>query len=218
MPIAKCRGRTLYFAHIPKCGGASVENYLARVTGGGIAFLDNNYRLNPRNRRWAATPPQHIYGEALSYLFPASFFDSFLAVVRNPISRFVSAFWFQKRVEKQIDQNVGINEFVSQLDRRSITSVGYMDGHFMPQSLFFYPGVEFRIFRLEEGLGPVKNYIDNFFFGNALALEMPHLNAKRLSENAVEEELSTESTEILTELYHDDFRLLGYAPVLDKIV
>lgn len=210
MPIIRTSTKLIYFSHIPKCGGASVEAYLHAVSGGKLAFLDNNYRMVNESVRWCKSPPQHIDGAALSKLFPAAFFDAFFAVTRNPVARFESAFHFQKYVESTIGLEISINDFIKSLDYQKITHSGYYDNHFMPQYMFLYPDIPYTFFKLEEGLENVKAYIDTLFFGNERSQRMPHVNAKRSVKSTPHEPLSPLSEEKLRTLYSHDYELFGY--------
>jgi hypothetical protein len=42
MPYVTAAGKLIYFAHVPKAGGSSVENYLA-ARFGPLAMLDRNW-------------------------------------------------------------------------------------------------------------------------------------------------------------------------------
>ena len=149
MPIIKSSNKVVYFSHIPRCGGSSVEDYLQSLALVGVAFLDRTFDLRYSSR---ANSPQHIYGQDLARLFPMDFFDDYFTVVRYPISRFQSAFYFNQTTQKTIDSNIGINEFISDLCVDSVSEYGFYDGHFAPQSQFLYPNVQYRFFRLEEAL------------------------------------------------------------------
>lgn len=210
MPIVRTLDKLVYFSHIPKCGGASVELYLHEVSGGKLAFLDNNYRMVNDHDRWCKSPPQHIEGTALAKLFPSTFFDSFFTVTRNPIARFESAFHFQKYVESTIGLDISINDFIKSLNHQKITQIGYFDNHFMPQYMFLYPDTPYTFFKLEDGLERVKAYIDTLLFGNELSQQMPHVNTKRSVKSAPQEPLSPPAVEKLQKLYSHDYELFRY--------
>lgn len=86
MPVVRYKDKICHFAHIPKCGGSSVEFYLKR-SGAHVAFLDNSFVSSAK--LWNISSPQHVDGNSLSRLFPSSFFDFSFAVVRNPYTRFI---------------------------------------------------------------------------------------------------------------------------------
>ena len=103
MPIIKVNSVLLYFSHIPKCGGSSVENFLAQFSDS-IVFLDSKFLA--RKNTWSSSSPQHIDGLSLNRLFKdKNFFDFYFAIVRDPISRYKSAFMFQKHIENKIPKS-----------------------------------------------------------------------------------------------------------------
>ena len=86
MPFFKAAQKIVYFAHVPKCGGSAVEDYLlARF--GAVSFLDKNFFAQPASLHWTRSSAQHISADALVRLFPADFFDASFAVVRHPVDR-----------------------------------------------------------------------------------------------------------------------------------
>ena len=99
MPIFRYSNKLIFFSHIPKCAGTSIESYCQKI-GMKIAFLDNQNYLEylASNKAWNSSSPQHIPGYAIARLFPLNFFDAYFTVVRNPINRLKSAFKFQKYI------------------------------------------------------------------------------------------------------------------------
>ena len=206
MPIIKMNAKICHYAHIPKCGGSSVEVYLEKA-GATIGFLDTRYVVDPATTPWNISSPQHIDGISLGRLFPNSFFDFAFSIVRHPFSRIVSAFKFQKYVERTLNEISSLNDFVqNDLDRVS-RSPGEFDNHFLNQTRFLLPNQKYSIFKLEDGLEPVKKFIDNQFFGVPSALMIGH--EKNLIGMQVEE-LSHTSKEILARIYGDDFEKFQY--------
>jgi len=217
MPIIKYNTRTLHFAHIPKCAGSSVESYIKKINGAELAFVDISFVGNPAKKPWNISSPQHIDGASFARLFPRSFFDSFFAVVRDPLSRLKSAYKFQRIVEKKIASSQPLDLFIKKQLQTNYANVGWMDNHFLPQSRLLYPNTGYQIFKLErDGLGPVKKYIDNQLFGNAIDLKMPFENAAKKIDSFDQSdlELSLESIEILNEIYKDDFMRFKYPKIV----
>lgn len=101
MPILRADHLLIYFAHVPKCAGSAMEQYL-HARFGAPAFLDKSYSAQPKDRRWSASSPQHISTEVLDRLFPPGFFDYSFTIVRHPLTRIVSAFHFQVEIEKSL--------------------------------------------------------------------------------------------------------------------
>ena len=68
MPFFRLRQQLVYFAHVPKCAGSSVEVYLQRRFGA-LAFRDQAH-YKDAGTRWTRTSPQHVTVAALPRLSP----------------------------------------------------------------------------------------------------------------------------------------------------
>jgi hypothetical protein len=206
MPIVRLKNKIVYFSHIPKCGGTSVEDFLKIITGVNLSFLNRNLYDN----RWGISSPQHISGNDLSKLFPITFFDDFFTITRHPFDRFCSAFIFQKYHVKTIPQEIDINQFISKLDEYRAMLPGRFDHHFLPQFTFLYPGASYKVFKLENGLGCVKKYIGSIFDIDVSNISMPHSSKKPNQIKLNVDSLSNQSKKIITDIYKLDFELFKY--------
>ena len=101
MPLAFVNGALLYFAHVPRAAGTSIEQYLIQRFGP-LAFLDPAFLAVPEAERWSRTSPQHLTAAALSRLVPESWIRHRFAVVRHPEDRILSVFRFQRDIEGNI--------------------------------------------------------------------------------------------------------------------
>lgn len=214
MPVIKYKDVLLHFAHIPKCGGTSIERYVQGLNGVSLAFLDEQYVISPpQQRHWNISSPQHIDGESLSRLFPKDFFTAFFTIVRHPIARLESAYKFQRLVERRIGSGETLDQFVKTSLLENVLTKGWMDGHFFPQSGFFYPGANYQVFKLEEnGAERAKAFIDAALFGNPASHPMTHSNHLRLPEGFDRSDLvlSDEGLAIAEKLYGMDFDNFQY--------
>ena len=118
MPLVRCNAKLLYFAHIPKCGGSSVEDYL-RDRFKAVGFYDPNMHQTPPARRWSRTSPQHVDWTSLQRLLPAELLDEVFAVVRHPVSRIVSGYHFQVEVEKAVAPDTSFSDWLAARHARS---------------------------------------------------------------------------------------------------
>lgn len=157
MPIFKAGSKLVYFAHVPKCGGTSIENYL-QDRFGPIAFLDRDFSRRNAARHWSRTSPQHIDWESLERLFPRSFFDAVFAVVRHPVARVVSAYKFQQAVERSVSTEVPFAEWLHKQAQAWRRDPFVVDNHIRPQADFVPADCD--IFHLEHGLDAIIPYLD----------------------------------------------------------
>ena len=209
MPIIKYKDKLIHFAHIPKCAGTSIEHYLSSLNGVEIAFIDEKFLQRGSNNQWNRSSPQHIDGKSLSRIFPVSFFDAFFAIVRNPVSRVISAYNFQKNREKKINDYISLDEFINDELIHKYNELGWLDNHFLPQTLFFYPNVNYKIFKLEQnGPANAKVFLDEYLFNNIVESKMMQKNK---SKDNFKEKISQKSLSILHEIYAKDFRSFGYS-------
>ncbi|KIC33697.1 sulfotransferase family protein [Leisingera sp. ANG-S5] len=213
MPLIKYKDVLLHFAHIPKCGGTSIERYIQGLNGVSLAFVDEQYVANPPQQHWNISSPQHIDGESISRLFPKDFFTGFFTIVRDPIARLESAYKFQRLVERRIGSDETLDQFVKTRLLENVLTKGWMDGHFYPQSGFFYPGANYQVFKLEEnGAEKAKAFIDAALFGNPASQQMTHSNHLRVPEgfNPGDLVLSDEGLAVAEKIYGMDFDNFGY--------
>ena len=208
MPIVSNNKIICHFAHVPKCAGSSIEHYFENHNIK-LAFLDRTF--DAALFSWNISSPQHIDGYSLSRLFPRDFFDLGFAIVRDPVSRFISAFKhhiFQKKIPN--DSNISL--FIKDELPNLTNQIGVFDNHFLPQSKFLIPGMSYQIFKLENGLVNVKHYIDENLLGFDSSEKILHYNADR-SKNIIKSnqlEIDMAALDILKELYSEDYSILKY--------
>ena len=208
MPIIKYKEKIVHFAHIPKCAGTSIEQYLYSLNGVELAFIDGNFTQRQAHERWNRSSPQHIDGKSLARIFPLSFFDGFFAIVRDPISRVKSAYHFQQKRTKRISASTDIDQFIQNDLFQNHDQIGWLDNHFLPQSRFFYPNANYKIFKLEQkGPEKAKQYLDRTLFDNDLESKIKKVNT---SSNKSDIDISNESLSIIHDIYDKDFMSFNY--------
>lgn len=177
MPLARIGAVTLFFVHIPKTGGTSVEAYL-RAKGAALA-------LHGQGKGWSRVPVQHLHREAWAEIVPPGAYDAGFTVLRDPKERLISE--FRMRVEPlraklrplglaRLARNrvAGRPTYLARIGSR----VEYLDfdgwaarvlaryardpwtlsNHLRAQAAFVDP--RHRLFRLEDGLDAVFRWID----------------------------------------------------------
>lgn len=153
MPITRVNDKLIYFAHIPRCAGCGIENYL-RKRFGPVAFLDRRFLAVPQEERWTKSSPQHMTRDAMERLFPEAFFDASFAVVRDPADRLRSVFLRQRDIEQTLPADTDFQSWLSTLP----LSYFELDNHTRPMLDFLPKGC--RIFWLEDGLEPLVAWLD----------------------------------------------------------
>ncbi len=202
MPIYRHKSCVIYFAHVPKCGGTSVEAYLQSCLGA-PAFLMPRYRARA-GKVWTVTSPQHVAWADMARLFPADFFDESFAVVRHPVDRILSAYVFQRDVEKTLPESVDLDDFINRLARPRFRNRPVFDNHFRLQSDIVPPDA--KVFRLEDGLDAVKAHIDKLADGTDKTAEI----GRRLAGKSDKPVLTAEQRARLERIYAADFERFGY--------
>jgi len=177
MPLARIGDVVLFFVHIPKTGGSSIEAYLRAK---GALALEGSRRYG-----WSRTTPQHLHREIYAEWVPPEFYDHGFAVLRDPKARLMSEFrmragpvgaklrpigWvrmarnraagrptYAVRVRKRrevLDFDAWVPRVFAECGRDPF----YKDNHIRPQRDFVDPA--HRLFRFEHGLDPVFRWID----------------------------------------------------------
>ena len=210
MPVVRCSAKLLYFAHIPKCGGSSVEDYLlARFKT--VGFYDPNMHQTPPARRWSRTSPQHVDWASLQKLLPAELLDEVFAVVRHPVSRIVSAYHFQVEVEKAAAPDTSFSDWLAAQARAFEADPFSIDNHFRPQ-VDFIPEGACRVFHLEHGLEAIIPYLDGIVGNEDGPRFMRHHNKRdgKRARQAAPVVPSGADLRLIESLYSSDFTRFGY--------
>lgn len=207
MPIFKVAGKLCYFAHVPKCAGTSVEDYLSERFGQ-LAFLNRKYNANKAGE-FRTSSPQHILASDLAGFFPMGFFDHSFAVVRHPIDRVVSAFHYHRDREHNIKSKVTFKEWVKRLEDFGPKSHQQFDNHFRPQTAFIPK--KCRVFKMENGLDKVEGWLDEIAGGKHIAGIPNHFSG-----NYKPPRIGTETLERLERMYDSDFDMLRYKRRAEK--
>ncbi|MDB6455115.1 sulfotransferase family 2 domain-containing protein [Falsirhodobacter sp. 20TX0035] len=201
MPIFKVGGKLCYFAHVPKCAGTSVEDYLSERFGQ-LAFLNRKYNANKAGQ-FRTSSPQHILASDLAGFFPMGFFDHSFAVVRHPVDRVVSAFHYHRDREHNIKSKVSFKEWVKRLEDFGAKSHQDFDNHFRPQAAFIPK--KSRVFKLENGLDKVQAWLDEIA-GAPHSTSIPNHFAGAYKPPRID----AATMERLEAIYANDFEKLGY--------
>lgn len=206
MPILRTDTALIYFAHVPKCGGSSVEKYL-QARFGGVAFADRSHKQRPVHQRWSQTSPQHITLEVRNRLFPEGFFDHSFSIVRHPVSRIVSAYHFQRDIENSIPDRVTFRDWLEEIPDRLINEPFAFDNHIRPM-VDFVPE-DAQIFYLEHGIDALIMWLDQVTGRQ----DPPRMLARYNSQSDRQTAPVTPSPldlQLISEIYAADFERFAY--------
>lgn len=210
MPVFRIGDKLHYYAHVPKCGGSSVEGYL-RTRFGGLAFLDTRFLDLAAPRRWTKSSPQHLPYDAFTRLVPADWIASSFAVVRHPVKRLVSAFQYQVEVEGTVAPLWSIDEWFDDWLKRAAEEPFLYDNHLCPQAAIVPKDA--AVFRLEDGLDAIVPHLDRLAGNSAgpRAIAAENVRKKGMSPDAERLKPSAETLARAARFYAEDFARFGYA-------
>lgn len=147
MPLARFGDRIVFFVHIPKTGGASVDHYLA--AHGAMALWTSG------GQGWAKCSPQHIHAAVYDRIVPRGFADAAFTIVRNPLTRLISEYRYRK-ARRKLD--IGFDDWALRAMAKRDRDPYALDNHLRPQHEFIRG--DLTLFRFEDGLEPVFDWID----------------------------------------------------------
>lgn len=105
---------------------------------------------------------QHLTWAQLALVLPESWIDSSFAVVRHPLTRFVSEYNMRvSQARPPFPREVTITDFLDWVEGRLPQHPELLDNHLRPQVEFI--GLETRVFPLEGGLDAVIAHLDRNF-------------------------------------------------------
>lgn len=152
-------GKLHAFVHVPKCGGTTIERAL-RARFGDRGLLHDTYYATPLPRRWSKTSPQHIAWADMEAMIPDAMLDQVFAVVRHPLSRFVSTYNFNAR-SGHVPAGMGPQEWFD-MGTGAPDRLPFISDNHLRRQVDLMPE-RTTVFRLEDGLEPVISWIDKTF-------------------------------------------------------
>lgn len=206
MPIFRADQKLVYYAHVPKCAGSSLEEYVHERFGG-MAFLDQTYMSRPPVERWSKTSPQHIDIKSLYKFIKPSFFDHIFTIVRHPVGRLVSAYHFQLEVERLVPESTGFSEWLLDIEERMAEEPFLFDNHVLPMAQIVPH--EATVFHLEHGLDALIPYFDALA-GNAEGARAIGRTNERKADKGMRATPSNSDLALIEKIYAEDFERFGY--------
>lgn len=206
MPLMRSKSKLIYFAHIPKTGGSSVEAYLRQK--GELLFHTQNLPNGLPVR------PQHFHRKLIEPILGSAVIDHRFAIVRDPLSRMISEYgWLTEGKRKdgpggrQIrtlwgkPKDLSFDAWVSRVLRAYQSDPFVNDNHIRRQVDFVDP--QMKLFRFEDGLDKVFDWIDEISDGCS--------NARGLHEKrgaSVRPPVSDKTRSKIEKFYAKDYTLL----------
>lgn len=209
MPICRADDKWIYFAHVPKCAGTSIERYLdARF--GALGLRDGNFAKRSPIAAWSLSPPQHMPEAVRRDLLPDTLFDGIFATVRHPAMRLRSAFLFQREVEQALPPNMPFHKWLDTLPRALALDPYALHGHLRPMTEFVPETAE--VFRVEKGLTPVVAWLNDVTGTQDGPREIGQFNVleTRISTPVEPVDLTPGALDAIAALYRADFERFGY--------
>ena len=171
MPVFICQGKSIYFSHVPKCGGTSVERVLRRNSSE-TGWISTHPTNTPFLNKLMRCSPQHIHAALADQIFPMSSFDYRFILVRDPVHRIVSKY----RMEWGRRKDGGMRPFGTWLEHVFSLyqkNAFVLDNHIRPAAEFLSP--DMHVFKLEDGLDAVFKAISNRLEIDIDAARIPHV-------------------------------------------
>lgn len=206
MPIARVGAKLVYFAHVPKAAGTSVEAYMEERFGP-MAMLDRRHFALSEEDRWSRTSPQHVALETYRRIFPPSFFDLVFAVVRHPVARLASAYRFHQEVTRLVPKDLSFAAWLDGLDEVLAVRPFAYDNH--ARRMVDLVPEDATVFRLEDDLDAVVDWFDEI---EGERRGPRHMLVRNTSAGAALAVVGPEETARIAERYAADFDRFGYDP------
>jgi hypothetical protein len=198
MPIVYAAGKRIFFAHIPKTGGSSLEIYLVERFGKPLAL---RWREGTK-KRGVISPSQHLSADDLLDVLEHDI-DAFFAVVRNPFKRTISQYKFQSGYGNSILNRFSFSTWLHVIIRCAELDPRVYRNHIRPQTKMTPDGSE--VFKMEDGFAPITAWLDEVS-GTTSDLEVGH----HLKSPSKPVKVYRSDVELIHKYYADDYKTFGY--------
>lgn len=203
MPMVLSEHGPVFFAHVPKTGGTSVEHYLSRRFGP-LSLNDVNKRTGRRGTG-LITPVNHLSALDLRDLIPPQAILVF-ALVRDPLDRCLSEYAWQQGASRM--SRMPFSTWLRVMARCVAIDARAYDNHIRPQDDLVPDTAE--VFRLEDGFGGMIDRIDTVTSSHRPDLAMDHLKPRAPGGAPIR--IHREDVALVQDLYARDYTRFGYAP------
>jgi len=194
---------TIFFIHIPKCGGTTVERFFEHLNADTFLAPKDYMKV----RQYLRIPPAHLHISLIENLFLLEKIYSF-AIVRNPYLRMLSDYHWSKTKTNNTEyfQKMSFEDFCTDSIRNFEINNTYLANHITPQHKFISKNVN-KVFKLEDGL---ENALLEVFKDNEISISrefnLPKINSSPRHEFAI----GQKTKDIIYDFYKEDFEVFGY--------
>ncbi|MBO9436728.1 sulfotransferase family 2 domain-containing protein [Ruegeria sp. R13_0] len=199
MPVISTPKGQLFFAHVPKTGGSSVEEYLKRRFGGRLSLIDHNKREGIVGTG-LISPATHLTAIDLAELIPDVIYS--FAVVRDPLTRLQSEYRFQTGASRM--SRFGFSTWLRIVVAACNLDARIYHNHIRPQSDLVPKEAE--TFHFEDGFDTIIGRLDEVTETTAPTEKMGHL-LKRTREPIT---LTVEDVNLIADFFAVDYERFGY--------
>jgi hypothetical protein len=195
--------KKILFVHIPKTGGQSVTKYFLENLGEKPNLKNNKYGLI-NNKKAKRHGPHHFHHLLLKEYKELELIDSIykyfkISVVRNPYSRFISAYYFNN-----LQNDFSFKEVLSKLPFEDERSDLYR--MFLPQTDYLMVDNKIQI----DKLFYQENLEEFFNFFNKKYKMSGSIYTNKSKNKIIDSKLKHDEIELINNIYYQDFLLLGY--------
>lgn len=201
MPFCVANGKLLFFVHVPKAGGSSVEDYLLRRFGS-LSMADRNKRERVRGTG-LISPITHLSVIDLAEMIPSEC-DLVFAMVRDPLKRMLSEYRWQSGASRM--SRMSFSTWLRVVIAAARREPRIYENHIRPQDQMVPEGAE--IFRLEDGFGPMIARLDAVTGTRAPEVEMGH--QKNRQTQAAPIVVSREDVALVLDYFAADYERFGF--------
>jgi len=217
MPSLSLEDRLIWFAHCPKAGGTTIETLLVDTWKDRVGHLRWGWDLWWKQGGWrVATPPsspQHLIWTDASEVLSISP-DIVFALVRDPVRRLMSEHRYQRKYRRGRRAGRALACLPFSFWLRLMLAVARrnpyaFDNHLRPQTDFIPSHA--RVFRLEEGIEPVVNWLGDVTGKSGLSVPAPML---KTGSSAVP---APDTVALIEEAFAEDYARFGYDRLSDPL-
>lgn len=201
MPLIYQNGLSIFFAHVPKTGGSSIEDYLIRRFGSLAIREQRTDSVLGGRKRDIIQSVSHLSAADLECLLPKHL-DYCFTVVRDPLERIVSEYRFQTGVSRM--SRLGFSIWLRVMLTAARKDPRIYENHIRPQVDLVPENAE--IFHLEDGFDRLIAQLDQVTGCEAPSISVKHLLKRPRTQIA----LSKQDVALITKFYRDDYDRFSY--------